>query len=125
MIDSIMIACHDSRETFFQNHRDAEIMSTHASPIIEISSGKILGKLEDSVIKFLGIPYAEAPVGRKRFSAPRLHPKWDNIRSCVKYGPACVQGDPSPINLPHKQSDDCLYLNVWTRALEQKKPIMV
>jgi hypothetical protein len=40
---------------------------------------------------FLGIPYAQAPVGDLRFRNPRsYHETWKGSRDAVKYSPACV-----------------------------------
>lgn len=61
---------------------------------------------------FLGVPFAQPPVGNFRFSVPQpLNASWDGSKSATEYSASCIGygGD----NLPYpKQSEDCLYLNV-------------
>jgi hypothetical protein len=92
-------------------------------------------KLE-SVDQFLGIPYAEAPINSKRFMPPSNPLPWkgDEIFRANKMGPVCPQKlpdltDPSGFSkgryeqikrlLPHltpdRESEDCLYLNLYVR----------
>ncbi|KAG5752919.1 hypothetical protein H9Q70_004480 [Fusarium xylarioides] len=60
---------------------------------------------------FLGIPFAEPPVGDLRFRNPRSYDKsWKGNRDVNKYSPACVGYGPS--QLGYNTSEDCLYLNV-------------
>ncbi|MCB1216179.1 carboxylesterase family protein [bacterium] len=75
---------------------------------------------------FLGVPYAQPPIGKLRWREPQPAQSWEGIRTAVEFGPAC----PQPANLlfadAGKQSEDCLYLNVWTAdhsALNQ--PVLV
>ena len=39
------------------------------------------------VVAFLGIPYAAAPVGDRRFRAPEPAPGWTGVREAVAHGP--------------------------------------
>ncbi|KAM0548410.1 hypothetical protein ACHAPJ_009896 [Fusarium lateritium] len=60
---------------------------------------------------FLGIPFAQPPVGDLRFRNPRSYNKsWSGSRDANKYSPACVGYGPS--QLGYNTSEDCLYLNV-------------
>lgn len=82
---------------------------------------------------FRGIPYAKAPVGDRRFKAPEEPDKFEGVKVCDTYGPACVQfdrwadaidditddsGHPyihiEGYPYPPKMSEDCLYLNIYT-----------
>ena len=74
-----------------------------------------------SVRKFLGVPYAAAPVGELRFQPPRTPAPWKpHVYNATYYRSVCYQ-DPTyneyfwP-NSSHPQSDDCLYLNIYTPA---------
>lgn len=64
--------------------------------------------------EFLGIPYAEPPVGRLRWRPPVTVRPWQRIRLATTLGPQCAQPPPNG----WKQSfavwarEDCLYLNV-------------
>ncbi|HJJ48925.1 MAG TPA: carboxylesterase family protein [Methanocorpusculum sp.] len=71
----------------------------------------ITGISEGGVDRFLGIPYAEPPVGDLRFAPPVPKKPWTETLDCTKYGNSAVQ---SPFLIGDKPvSEDCLYLNVW------------
>lgn len=42
---------------------------------------------------FLGIPYAEPPIGALRFKKPVAHRKWTEPLDCVRFGPRSPQND--------------------------------
>ena len=42
--------------------------------------GKVRGKREDGVVKFLGVPYATPPLGELRFKAPKPLDCWHGVR---------------------------------------------
>lgn len=76
---------------------------------------------------FLGIPYAQPPLGILRFSPPVMEPlpSWDGERYANETAPACLQSsrDSNPQNMPflnmiyfnktYTMDEDCLYLNVY------------
>jgi para-nitrobenzyl esterase len=62
--------------------------------------------------QFLGIPYAAPPVGALRWAAPQPAPRWSGIRPATAYGSRCAQLLNG--NGPRVDSEDCLYLNVFT-----------
>ncbi|RSL59014.1 hypothetical protein CEP54_007523 [Fusarium duplospermum] len=73
---------------------------------------------------FLGIPYAQAPVGDLRFRNPQSYDEsWKGNRDAVKYSPACVGYGPSQIG--YNTSEDCLYLNVIRPSGYEKKKLPV
>ena len=82
---------------------------------MKIANGQVAGNSirfgKKVIYEFLGIPFAEAPIGDLRFVNPgRLASEWNGIRDAKQYGPACMQQ-------PKKgkvYSEDCLHLNVWT-----------
>ncbi|XP_049808443.1 acetylcholinesterase-like [Schistocerca nitens] len=61
---------------------------------------------------FLGIPYAEPPVGDLRFEAPRPVAAWEGVFNATEYGSDCVQEDGTG-------SEDCLYLNVYVPGVPE------
>jgi cholinesterase len=92
---------------------------THAAPSpVRTTSGilsGVAGKNSASTTAYLGIPFAQPPVGALRFRAPvRLHTH-NTTRTAASYGQDC----PGTINLGGAGpgtpgvTDDCLYLNVW------------
>ena len=92
------------------------------------SNGEVEGFIDGDIHKFLGIPYAQAPVGALRWRAPQPAIAWTGIRETKAYGPVCPQTVGAVFNLQvDRQSEDCLYLNVWTRTLDSQEmqPVMV
>ena len=83
-------------------------------PVVDTVYGKVAGSREGTIEVFRGIPYAAPPVDDLRWCAPQDHAVWQGIRPATRFGPAC----PQPFNLLFadcgEQSEDCLYLNVWT-----------
>ncbi|MED6233378.1 Neuroligin-4, X-linked [Ataeniobius toweri] len=88
---------------------------------------EILGPVE----QYLGIPYALAPTGERRFQPPEPPMSWPGIRNATHFAPVCPQfledrfllNDMLPVwftaNLDtvvsyvQEQSEDCLYLNIY------------
>ena len=77
--------------------------------------GPALGSVRDGYTAFLGIPFAEAPVGALRFAPPQEAKAWTGERVFDRFGPAPVQTQ-RPDETPIDMSEDCLYLNVYTPA---------
>ncbi|KAL1513358.1 hypothetical protein ABEB36_002778 [Hypothenemus hampei] len=86
---------------------------------------------------FLGVPYATPPVQSNRFSPTRTPSPWDGVRVADKMSPVCPQRLPNISNetaalermpkgrleylkrllpLLKNQSEDCLYLNIFSPA---------
>src|SRR5262245_2967671 len=97
---------------------------------VKVEGGLISGAEVDGVRSFKGIPFAAPPVGELRWKAPQPVIAWQGTRECNDFGPDCPQA-PYPqgslfYSQPRKQSEDCLYLNVWTAAKQgEKRPVMV
>ncbi len=93
---------------------------------LRIESGLIAGvKSEHSdVIAYKGIPFATPPVGFLRWREPQPVKPWPGIKNCDAFAASPMQSNPVPFGvytpeflIPAKPiSEDCLYLNVWTRA---------
>src|SRR6266404_3557411 len=101
-----------------------------ANDAIKVDGGLISGTTADGLGSFKGIPFAAPPVGDLRWKAPQPVVAWEGVRQCDSFGPECPQA-PYPAGSmyaspPQKQSEDCLYLNVWTAARSgEKRPVMV
>ncbi|MBR0166659.1 MAG: carboxylesterase family protein, partial [Prevotella sp.] len=80
--------------------------------------GILEGFEEDGVKKYLGVPFAQAPVGDLRWKAPQPVQAWEGIREAKQFGDDPMQpnvfGDMN-FRGPGR-SEDCLYLNIWTTA---------
>ncbi|MGA9868346.1 MAG: carboxylesterase family protein [Acetobacteraceae bacterium] len=91
--------------------------------------GAVRGTARDGVHAFLGIPYAAPPVGALRYRSPRDAPPWDGVRDATVPGPASIQtlsgASAWLYDSAKPQGEDCLYLNVWTPALDGRRPVMV
>ncbi len=88
----------------------------------EILYGKLRGKRENGVSIFKGIPYAGSVSGAYRFRRPAKLEPWTGVRDALKLGAPAIQ--PPRQNEP-EPAEDCLFLNVWTPANDDKKrPVM-
>ena len=107
-----------------------------ACPVLNVEGGQVQGiKCENpGVFVYKGIPYAAPPIGDLRWKEPQPVVAWDSVRLCDKFGHPGYQsvhypggyttewgyGDESPY------SEDCLYLNVYTKApgqVDKKLPV--
>ncbi|XP_015838352.2 esterase B1 isoform X1 [Tribolium castaneum] len=97
--------------------------------LVTIEEGTLRGKksktyLGETFHSFLGIPYAEPPIGPLRFKAPVPKRPWQGIRNATKEGPAC----PSPhmfFQFYVGCENNCLNLNVFTKNYSTLRPVMV
>jgi len=111
---------------------------------LTIRDVEYLGKYqtESNTFIFRGIPYAEPPINNLRWKSPI--PAKKNLKiDARQFKPACMQdryntdwyhnvikafgSDPSLFDHVNSISEDCLYLNIWTKSLETsaRKPVMV
>lgn len=99
------------------------------SAVVELAQGRLSGAEKHGVLRFRGIPYAAPPVGPARWHPPGPPPSWDGVREARAFGPRAMQ-NPSPLERAlgadgTPMSEDCLTLNVWTPALDGRRPVMV
>lgn len=96
-----------------------------AAPEVQTKSGVVRGGIEEDVAFFKGIPYAAPPVGANRWRPPQPVTQWKDVRDASKDCADCPQRAwPGSTSV---QSEDCLFLNVWTPATLDKKsklPVM-
>jgi len=87
--------------------------------------GEIIGLQCEGYQEFRGIPYAEQPIGVARFKAPEPLLPFDEPFKAERFGDSAPQ-DKIPLFGINQTSEDCLYLNIWTPASDDKKrPVMV
>ena len=92
------------------------------SATIGTSNGTVIGThdAEHGVDRFLGIPYAQPPVGSLRLrQAVPLNTTF-NVLNATAFGPSCY-GISNP-----NQNEDCLTLNIWRPSTGSKQlPVLV
>ncbi|MFX1457505.1 MAG: carboxylesterase/lipase family protein [Promethearchaeota archaeon] len=95
--------------------------------IINTTTGRLKGCIENGIFVFKAIPYAEPPIGNLRLSAPVAKSPWDGVFEALQFGPEFVQ--PYNINTPQprppQSEEDSLTLNIWTPGIDNKRrPVM-
>ncbi len=113
------------------------------SPNVTVDGELLVGKyVGENVATFLGIPFAEPPVGDLRWRAPLPLTSRLERRETTEFAAACMQtmrildwyrsmavsfGASSDYYDDLQVSEDCLYLNLWTPTLDgdAKLPVMV
>jgi para-nitrobenzyl esterase len=104
-------------------------LAADAALAIKTKTGKVMGKSDGTVRAFLGIPYAQPPVGKLRWQPPMPAAKWKGVRQATEFGSHCMQPTvyKDMIFRDPGISEDCLNLNVWTTApnAKAKLPVMV
>jgi para-nitrobenzyl esterase len=126
----------------------------YTAAVVSTTGGQIKGTVIQGVSGYLGIPYGAPPVGALRFKPPQKRPPWRGVRDGAYYGyrsiqtvggaipegltlpPPATTRPPSLTQIPASwadpasnvpQSEDCLYLDVWTAnpGGTAKKPVIV
>ena len=81
---------------------------------VDTPLGRVIGVTEKETHTFLGIPYAEPPLGPFRYRPPRQKKAWAPTSvKAFDFASECLQSSLYSDTL-RKNSEDCLYLNVWT-----------
>ncbi|KAK3984712.1 cholinesterase precursor [Cladorrhinum sp. PSN332] len=132
---ALSISCHPTTELYGSVSTSSGVLTGHAAPNSE------------SVLEFLGIPYAKPPVGDLRFAPPEKIFAPDRAYDAAAFGHDCPLTASKPVNYPGftpqaqrivnyfasaagtSQSEDCLTLNIWTKptpnAEKALKPVVV
>jgi len=93
--------------------------------VVKTKQGLVKGVIAGNVCVWKGIPYAKAPVGALRFRDPQTPDSWTGVRDASAFGPVCLQMKRVLVD-NEIQSEDCLFLNVWSpQADGKKRPVMV
>lgn len=117
-----------------------------SDPAVETASGKVRGFLNDGIYTFRGVRYGASTEGKNRFLPPQKPAPWTGIHDATTYGYSAPQTNPATrgVQVPETEmarilaasdgfrvappeSEDCLFLNIWTPGLgaARKRPVMV
>jgi para-nitrobenzyl esterase len=115
------------------HYPEHSVIVNSTDALVETVQGTLCGYIEDGIFTFKGIRYAKA----ERFMPPEDPDPWEGVQTALYYGNQCHQA-------PRKtweddceaflyqwddgvQSDDCQFLNVWTKGINdgKKRPVMV
>ncbi|CAN5801149.1 carboxylesterase family protein [soil metagenome] len=107
--------------------------ATDLAETVRVQQGTLKGAPRDAqgVLSFRGVPFAAAPVGKLRWRPPESAAAWEGTRDASRVGNRCWNNVPETglggrvAEIP--QSEDCLFLNVWTAASSssERRPVMV
>jgi len=98
------------------------------APVVHAPAGSLKGLREGEANVFRAIPYAQPPLGDRRWRAPEPVPRWKNVRSAQEMGVACMQPPMAPGPYDRGKvamSEDCLTLDVTAPVKARKAPVMV
>ncbi|GAB3799158.1 carboxylesterase family protein [Humibacter antri] len=100
-------------------------------PTVQTRAGSVRGVWRGASAAFLGIPFAQPPVGELRFAAPVPHAAWDGVRDASEYGATPQRKALQEVTLipePSIPGDSTLNVNVFTPApgdAEAALPVLV
>ena len=89
--------------------------------LVRTTSGAVRGYERDGRIDYLGIPYAQPPVGPLRFKRAVPVTPWEGIYDAKAYGSAPVQYNQGVV----MGDEDCLTVNVQRPIEGEKLPVFV
>ena len=112
------------------------------APTVDVGGERLVGKYEGTVAAFQGVPFAEPPLGDLRWQGPKALTTKAGRRDATQFAAACMQtmrildwyrymaetfGASPDYYDDLEVSEDCLYLNIWTRSLNpgSRMPVMV
>ncbi|MFB7288903.1 carboxylesterase/lipase family protein [Actinacidiphila glaucinigra] len=105
----------------------------NSEPTVQTTAGAVRGRFENGLQVFRGIPYADPPVGERRWLHSEPVTPWAGVRDATTDGPVCPQPGlgPVPSLLGYSideasMSEDCLTVTVWTpHADARRRPVIV
>src|SRR5678816_4280559 len=91
------------------------------APVATTKAGRVRGYTDNGINVFKGIRYGADTTGR-RFMPPLPPSPWTDVRDALAYGPSA----PPQSRPTERNSEACLFLNVWTPGLRdgRKRTVM-
>ena len=102
--------------------------------IVETKHGRVESVRADGLHAFLAVPFAAPPVGELRWRPPVDPTPWSGVRRAAEFSAQSWQPvleGMGPLQFAFnadraERHEDCLYLNVWTPGLDnRKRPVLV
>lgn len=103
------------------------LVSAQEKVVVETRLGRVEGLSDGLVHSFLGIPYAEPPLGTLRFQPPRPKRPWyPTIHTAKEFAPECLQSELfASADAQRRRDEDCLYLNIWSPVPHPSHPSLL
>lgn len=113
-------------------YQKAELRNRPSSLIsVETELGTLIGYKQqvqqqtskpEYVNVFYGVPYAEPPIGERRFRKTKLIEKFpSNPYTALDFKPHCAQPHRKKYHPDDRIEEDCLFANIWTPNLQAAK----
>ncbi|RSL42796.1 hypothetical protein CEP54_015350 [Fusarium duplospermum] len=87
-------------------------------PTIHLQNGTLVGVHNPDFNQdfFLGVPFAQPPIGDLRFAKPAPPVAWTGVKTATEYGPSCIGNSLGLAgfsqNTTSVMSEDCLHINI-------------
>lgn len=94
---------------------------------IKCYNGTFVGKLDDDVASWKGIPFAKQPIGDLRWRKAQTVEASNKVFEAYNFGSTCLESiDDTERASQYHQGEDNLNLNIWTNIKNKsKKPVLV
>ncbi len=81
---------------------------------VKCENGVMVGKTDEGVTSFKGVPFAKPPVGDLRWKAPEAPDPSEEEIECLDFGYTALQYEwPTEPASSYEKNEDCLTLNIW------------
>lgn len=88
---------------------------------VHLNQGTVIGKVDHSVQSWLGVPYAQAPIGHLRWQIAKPLPSATTTFQAVKQGAICPQMQKDQV----VGDEDCLNLNIYRPNTDETLPVLL